>query len=112
MQLPLLFASCNPVPMQQSISPRGQHDHRSERQASDRDGFDLRYRLRDRARALADCGAAVVINGRSPDSVKAAQQRLVEQVPGCSVDGIAADLASARWRGGLSCGALARPTSW
>jgi NAD(P)-dependent dehydrogenase (short-subunit alcohol dehydrogenase family) len=47
------------------------------------------------ARGLADCGAAVVINGRSADSVKAAQQRLLEQVPGCSVDGIAADLASA-----------------
>ena len=47
------------------------------------------------ARGLADCGAAVVINGRSADSVKAAQQRLLEQVPGCSVDGIAADLAGA-----------------
>jgi NAD(P)-dependent dehydrogenase (short-subunit alcohol dehydrogenase family) len=47
------------------------------------------------ARGLADCGAAVVINGRSADSVKAAQQRLLEQVPGCSVHGIAADLAGA-----------------
>jgi NAD(P)-dependent dehydrogenase (short-subunit alcohol dehydrogenase family) len=46
-------------------------------------------------RGLADSGAAVVINGRSRDSAKATQQRLVEQVPGCSVDGIAADLASA-----------------
>jgi NAD(P)-dependent dehydrogenase (short-subunit alcohol dehydrogenase family) len=46
-------------------------------------------------RGFADSGAAVVINGRSRDSVKAAQQRLVEQVPGCSVEGIAADLASA-----------------
>jgi NAD(P)-dependent dehydrogenase (short-subunit alcohol dehydrogenase family) len=46
-------------------------------------------------RGLADSGAAVVINGRGRDSVKAAQQRLVEQVPGCSVEGIAADLASA-----------------
>jgi NAD(P)-dependent dehydrogenase (short-subunit alcohol dehydrogenase family) len=45
-------------------------------------------------RGLADYGAAVVINGRSRDSVKAAQQRLVEQVPGCSVD-VAADLAGA-----------------
>ena len=36
--------------MQLLIATR-QHDHRSQRQASDRDGFDLRYRLRDRARA-------------------------------------------------------------
>jgi NAD(P)-dependent dehydrogenase (short-subunit alcohol dehydrogenase family) len=47
------------------------------------------------ARGLAGAGAAVVINGRSPGTVKAARQRLEKEVPGCSVDGIAADLASA-----------------
>ena len=46
-------------------------------------------------RGLAGAGAAVVINGRSPGTVKAARQRLEKEVPGCSVDGIAADLASA-----------------
>jgi NAD(P)-dependent dehydrogenase (short-subunit alcohol dehydrogenase family) len=46
-------------------------------------------------RGLANAGAAVVINGRSRDSVKAAQRRLEKEVPGCSVDGIAADLANA-----------------
>ena len=46
-------------------------------------------------RGLAGAGASVVINGRSPGTVKAARQRLEKEVPGCSVDGIAADLASA-----------------
>jgi NAD(P)-dependent dehydrogenase (short-subunit alcohol dehydrogenase family) len=47
------------------------------------------------ARGLAQSGAAVVLNGRSGDSVAAAQKRLAELVPGAEVDGIAADLASA-----------------
>jgi NAD(P)-dependent dehydrogenase (short-subunit alcohol dehydrogenase family) len=47
------------------------------------------------ARGLAQSGAAVVLNGRSRDSVTAAQKRLMELVPGADVDGIAADLASA-----------------
>ncbi|MGZ3284108.1 MAG: SDR family NAD(P)-dependent oxidoreductase, partial [Xanthobacteraceae bacterium] len=46
-------------------------------------------------RGLASAGAAVLINGRSRDSVKAAQRRLEKEVPGCSVDGVAADLATA-----------------
>ena len=46
-------------------------------------------------RGLAGACASVVINGRSPGTVKAARQRLEKEVPGCSVDGIAADLASA-----------------
>ncbi|HJX20629.1 MAG TPA: SDR family oxidoreductase [Steroidobacteraceae bacterium] len=46
-------------------------------------------------RGLAGAGAAVVINGRSRDTVKVAQQRLEKEVPGCSVHGVAADLASA-----------------
>ena len=47
------------------------------------------------ARGLAQSGAAVVLNGRSRDSVTAAQKRLAELAPGADVDGIAADLASA-----------------
>ena len=46
-------------------------------------------------RGLAGAGASVVINGRSPGTVKAARQRLEKEIPGCSVEGIAADLASA-----------------
>lgn len=46
-------------------------------------------------RGLANAGAAVLINGRSRDKVKAAQRRLEKEVPGCSVDGVAADLATA-----------------
>jgi len=46
-------------------------------------------------RGLASAGAAVLINGRSRDKVKAAQHRLEKEVPGCSADGVAADLASA-----------------
>jgi NAD(P)-dependent dehydrogenase (short-subunit alcohol dehydrogenase family) len=46
-------------------------------------------------RGLASAGAAVLINGRSRDKLKAAQRRLEKEVPGCSVDGVAADLASA-----------------
>jgi NAD(P)-dependent dehydrogenase (short-subunit alcohol dehydrogenase family) len=47
------------------------------------------------ARGLAGAGAAVVINGRGPGTVKAARQRLEKEVPGCTVEGIAANLASA-----------------
>ena len=46
-------------------------------------------------RGLANAGAAVLINGRSRDKVKAAQRRLENEVPGCSVAGVAADLATA-----------------
>jgi NAD(P)-dependent dehydrogenase (short-subunit alcohol dehydrogenase family) len=47
------------------------------------------------AQGLADAGAAVVINGRSPKNVDAARKRLVERVPQAKVEGIAADLSGA-----------------
>src|SRR4051794_22876553 len=46
------------------------------------------------AEVLAASGAAVVINGRSEKSTKAAQQRLADKVK-AKVDGVAADLATA-----------------
>jgi len=50
-QLPLLFRKPQPSCFAASPYHRGRHDHRSERQASSRDGIDVRHRLRDRARA-------------------------------------------------------------
>jgi NAD(P)-dependent dehydrogenase (short-subunit alcohol dehydrogenase family) len=47
------------------------------------------------AKGLAEAGAAVVINGRSERAVKDAVGQLTQAVPGASVDGVAADLASA-----------------
>jgi NAD(P)-dependent dehydrogenase (short-subunit alcohol dehydrogenase family) len=47
------------------------------------------------ARGLARAGAAVVINGRSRDSVAAAIERLKGEVPRSRVEGIPADLARA-----------------
>jgi NAD(P)-dependent dehydrogenase (short-subunit alcohol dehydrogenase family) len=47
------------------------------------------------AQGLADAGAAVVINGRSPKNVDTARKRLVERLPQAKVDGIAADLSGA-----------------
>jgi NAD(P)-dependent dehydrogenase (short-subunit alcohol dehydrogenase family) len=47
------------------------------------------------AQGLAEAGAAVVINGRTPAKVEQATQRLVERVPGSRVHGIAADLSTA-----------------
>ena len=47
------------------------------------------------ARGLAQAGAAVVINGRSRDSVAAAVERLKGEVPRSRVEGIPADLARA-----------------
>src|SRR5687768_10063349 len=47
------------------------------------------------AHGLAAAGAAVTINGRSQQSVDAAKQRLLEQVPQAQIDGVAADLATA-----------------
>lgn len=62
-------------------------------------------------RGLASAGAAVLINGRSRDKVKAAQHRLEKEVPGCSVDGLPPILPPPpAWR--TSCGMPARPTSW
>jgi NAD(P)-dependent dehydrogenase (short-subunit alcohol dehydrogenase family) len=47
------------------------------------------------ARALASEGAQVTLNGRTQARVDAALQRLKGELPGASVDGIAADLGSA-----------------
>ena len=44
---------------------------------------------------LAKEGAKVVLNGRRPQQVAAAVTRLQQQVPGASVEGVAADLATA-----------------
>lgn len=47
------------------------------------------------AEGLAECGASVVLNGRSEAAVAKAQERLAAQVPGARVEGVAADLATA-----------------
>lgn len=47
------------------------------------------------AQGLAQAGAAVVINGRSPDRVAAAVAKLTAAVPGADAVGVAADLATA-----------------
>ena len=47
------------------------------------------------AHGLAASGAAVVVNGRSPGSTGAAQERLAKLVPGSRVDAVAADLSTA-----------------
>ncbi len=47
------------------------------------------------AAGLAAEGALVTITGRTSESVERALERLRDGVPGCSVDGIAADCASA-----------------
>lgn len=45
------------------------------------------------AAALAAEGATVILNGRDPERVHAAVERLRAEVPGCAVSGRAADLA-------------------
>lgn len=47
------------------------------------------------ARALLGEGAAVVINGRTDDGVRAAAERLAAEVPGAVVEGAVADFADA-----------------
>jgi NAD(P)-dependent dehydrogenase (short-subunit alcohol dehydrogenase family) len=47
------------------------------------------------AAGLAESGAAVVINGRKDESVRAATAELSKRVPNARVDGIAADLGTA-----------------
>ena len=47
------------------------------------------------ARALLGEGAAVIINGRTDDRVRAAAERLAAEVPGAVVDGVVADFADA-----------------
>ncbi len=48
------------------------------------------------AEGLLREGAAVVVNGRHPDRVRGAVERLTTAVPGADVSGIAADLADAQ----------------
>jgi NAD(P)-dependent dehydrogenase (short-subunit alcohol dehydrogenase family) len=45
------------------------------------------------ARALALAGERVVLNGRDPDRLRAAVERLGREVPGAQVSGVAADLS-------------------
>src|SRR5947207_2182785 len=46
------------------------------------------------AEGLAQAGAAVVINGRTPERVGQAKKRLTDNVPHAKIQGIAADLAT------------------
>ena len=48
------------------------------------------------AKGLAECGAQVVINGRTKEKVAAAQKALMAKVPGVKVTGAAADLSTAQ----------------
>ena len=54
------------------------------------------------AKALAQSGAEVVLNGRSADKVEAARAKLVGEVPAARVTGVAADVGTA-----AGCDALA-----
>jgi NAD(P)-dependent dehydrogenase (short-subunit alcohol dehydrogenase family) len=47
------------------------------------------------AKGLAEAGAAVVLNGRSSATVDRAVRRIRDSLPDASVDGVAADAASA-----------------
>jgi NAD(P)-dependent dehydrogenase (short-subunit alcohol dehydrogenase family) len=47
------------------------------------------------ARGLAAEGAAVVVNGRSAESVARATNRIRAEVPGATVGGVAADVGTA-----------------
>lgn len=47
------------------------------------------------AEGLARAGATVVVNGRGEDRVAAAVQRIRDAVPGSSISGVAADMATA-----------------
>ncbi|MBD8080250.1 SDR family NAD(P)-dependent oxidoreductase [Cellulosimicrobium arenosum] len=46
------------------------------------------------ARTLADCGASVVVNGRSDETSQRAAADVRAHVPGADVRGVAADLAT------------------
>jgi NAD(P)-dependent dehydrogenase (short-subunit alcohol dehydrogenase family) len=46
-------------------------------------------------RGLAGAGARVVVSGRKDQTVQAARDRLVKEVPGARVEGVAADLSDA-----------------
>src|ERR1700742_43094 len=47
------------------------------------------------AKGLAESGAHVVINGRTEAAVKKAKEKLLAEVPGAKVEGVAGDLSSA-----------------
>ncbi|MCK8786443.1 SDR family oxidoreductase [Roseomonas sp. NAR14] len=47
------------------------------------------------ARALAECGAAVVLNGRGEERTASAVARLREAVPGATAEGVSGDLGTA-----------------
>lgn len=47
------------------------------------------------ALGLAKAGAAVILNGRKPEALDAALRKMRERVPGASIRGITADLATA-----------------
>jgi NAD(P)-dependent dehydrogenase (short-subunit alcohol dehydrogenase family) len=47
------------------------------------------------AKGLADAGARVVINGRTEAAVKKAKEKLLAEVPGAQIEGVAGDLSSA-----------------
>ncbi|HEY2758946.1 MAG TPA: SDR family oxidoreductase, partial [Pseudolabrys sp.] len=47
------------------------------------------------AKGLAESGARVVINGRTEAAVKKAKEKLVAEVTGAKVEGVAGDLSSA-----------------
>ncbi len=55
------------------------------------------------AKGLAEAGATVVVNGRKPDTVNAAIERLKQAVPNAKVRGVPADLATAE-----GCAALVK----
>jgi NAD(P)-dependent dehydrogenase (short-subunit alcohol dehydrogenase family) len=48
------------------------------------------------AAGLAESGAAVVINGRSDKSVETAKKRLLQKLPQANVEGVTADLSTAK----------------
>lgn len=52
-------------------------------------GFDI-------ARLLAGEGVQTVVNGRTEDRIQEAQARIRERIPGAKLDGVAADLATAK----------------
>src|SRR5262249_34983026 len=47
------------------------------------------------AKGLAESGASVVLNGRTEPAVKKAKEKLLGEVPGAKVEGVAGDLSTA-----------------
>ncbi len=73
---------------------RHQHEHRSFRQDSARDGstVGIGHAI---ARGLAAAGATVTVNGRTQAKVDAAVAALTKAIPGGKVRGVAADVSTA-----------------